>query len=1633
MSLLTACLDNPSANRSAGQSDSQGPSEDEQSPTDPTFGSRLNYLQNGSIKSSGALTISKSQSDFFYLGGREVHEFIKSQGAQKNVLCMATYFHTSTDQTVLISTLTPQSFVNFQTSEREHYYLINSIDQNQTRSFCQKAGFMEMLDQEFPSSNYAWELSEACPNCPLNTYQSQPLELFSSSGQKIEQIDTSYLSFRLTNQGASSDIGGSCSSSSHCRALGYDCCSGGQCVNDFQLKDGAEDYPQSFREEAALAILENPSAIFDYPELYHICTIAPYPPPNNPPDIDSDREAQEMMREKRELYECTNPIEGEMGICSIHFDDVSIDDTNQYQTRPDDRSFISTYRGTQGIPNYSLVEAIYAGETLYESGTTPLDGFNIGSGNDNLTSPLTVTLNRAPPNRAINDRLTLRYKVDASCELLNQNIARCRKHYIQGQNKGKVTDHFPGSDNFRLPNYADTNRVIQVQVDGEQKIRGQQWSLTTSPPSVSFQGDNIQVFDTQEVIITFFVDLEFNDVFQSQRNARERINQMCGCTNVECNLKKKIDPSNGNIDYVCDYPDPILPEPPDQQIIMMSSKATPHRYFDQSGLFHSNPNANTVQQEGESFSYQSGNLLKPNNVEKYVGFNEIYGSYNFTATSALPARTVHIKPGTTYDIYVDTGNFNTCHFCGNDYYSNLTRLFPNNFSNPGGGFRPNENSSSKLNPGSIRADDMIFGRACFVPATMIPWTHLPDATSQQQRLSRLKAQHFLFSNGYQRDWYGFDYGSVIGSFDGVKWFSIGNKRRIKSTSNKLFLAINAYFGDLTNTATYSISINEMTPSSVGGSMITDDHNSSGAQCRQFHVCQTDSDCASQLGWEYTCENISQVRTLWPTFDINAREIPGEHFEERLTNLFNIRDGGQRRCVYRGRGAPCSTNYGVATTTNTYSRTDSTQPGLLTCSTNNHCQRISAGVPNEDFNNRITRYGKSVKHQNASGEVEDISNEFGLDSRIIGRPYNYQGNEAAVVRTYDTGTNNNINAICLPGRDPNASTIAQSHMNRPSNENLGDKVNAQGMTLSSSFDLRYKNSCPLFNDQSGQYLYKTLSSNTSLSNSQLTRAARLQAISTNALSIFQEEGLVGLPLTKNFELDFIDEISYQEHRCLRAPGSVCHTEMDCAPNPIIASKLRNLNYDEEQDYNLLNRYEVEFWQQELICSQEYEPFEDDFDLKNNRCCRETGKNLTVGTYIDQTDFTNTLRQFPNFNPVAVPGIDISYSSPRRYSRNSIVSDLIGTSNYPPLESTRRGQCIGASGCKNFDEVRNQWRTLSKINERTCCSGHWIRHFHQENGGGYRWGPSKHQRVQKEGLRCYNWNQCTNPINQCEHGSFTCSHTETPDDINCLIRGTSLGQAKPIFQFYNKLELLGIPQVELSYNDNEIRCSVSPDDQQASSLFGPVNRDGDSLVTPDGDGDFTHGNDLDPTLYVSALHENNFNESLKMTFSKDQFSCCLPPGTLLDDGTDPSVCCTGFINQQTGRCALPDYTNVSLFYNRYVSSAAKDLNLGLFDPDTGYINSPSIVEQLACLQNICASGVLARGVALSNLKVPGHEAENDNYFIRRFIDGNNQSTNFEGKADLFDAGLRWNNQLYCVPEELLELSQESSLQVISCGGI
>ncbi|GAB4410327.1 MAG: hypothetical protein OHK0056_13180 [Bacteriovoracaceae bacterium] len=1540
--------------------------------------------------------------------GSEVHKFI-SNLQTTTTQCLVVPFLTLNK--ILIVASSPRSITNFTTGSVEYYYNMLPNDKVANQTFCQKTGVINQMNVLYPGKSLVYSFGDLCTTCSGSAIASSSVSLFTNSGTKVSDVTTASLSIKVTTTPVIDDSLVSCSSSATCKAKGYDCCSLGQCVKDKQLKStvdqSSSDYLQALQD-----ILANPSNIYKYPNYYYLCSSEVYPSPTPTPGTNPNEEAQQRFFSLKELYDCINPSVGEMGFCTTTVTNVKTSGTTIFETGADDRNFNSTYSGTSSLPLHSIDKIEYAGETLFENSTFLKSGISIGpggngTGNDNLTDTQVINLTYTPAVSAPHDTLKIRYKIDASCTIVNSSLAKCYKVYVQGQNVGEITDHYPASNEFILPYYADINKTIKVEVDETTKLNGSHWQLVqTAPARIKFIGTGLQVYDTQVVKITYFVSLTDNNVMQSKRTALEAVKNMCQCADLTCNLKPVLDNNNKTVDYVCSYPDSNQGSVPLQQTVLLSAKTAPHRYYDQLGVYQSAITPDTTKQEGTAFEYTKGNLLKPNNVSTTIGFNEIYGSFTVSFDSAKPAKEVRVEKGKSYDIFVDSGTFSTCFYCGSDYYSNLARIFPQNFLSNGSGYVPDPKVSSKMTTNTYRGDDLLFGRACFVPATMIPWTHDTDSDRQQQRLKRLSAQHFLFANGYQRDWYGFDYGSVIGSFDGVRWFSIGNQRRIKATSTKLFLAINAYYADQTIDSTFTVTVSDASTVPFAGSTVTNDFNSDGAECQKYHVCSADKDCIAQLGPDYVCESVTTLNSKWPQFDDNALEVPGVELVQNLYTLFEASAGGSKRCVYRGRGSICTGDYSNIDPSTVYNNSD--RPGTHMCSANNYCQRFTQGTPQAKFNNRIARYAKSVAVQNASSDVPySDADTVGMGARILGRPYNWNGTEVINTAAQSALTNNNVASICIPGRNPEDNQLKNSHSAATTSSYLGDQVNGIGMTLDTvTNNPAYLSSCgPL--DSFGNYMSKTVTNlSLLLSDSSISRRAGRDYVPTNSLKIL--ESLSGNQLVKVFEDEQITSPMYQENRCLRAPGSSCFSDLECAANKIISDRVANIDSTNPTVQALLNKYEIKFWQERLVCAQEKLPTEEGFDVKNNRCCREMGNTITVGSYIDHT--VETSRQ--NFTTIDVPGIDSALDAPSRSTRVSTVYDLLSdTATYPALVAAAKDQC--STACSSSSILDKQFNTLSAIGERTCCTGHWVRNFDKtQNGGGHKWGPGKMQTIPKESFRCLNWVQCG--TGTCGSGSgFTCDHVDEPDDPSCFARSTPSSEAKLIFDWINTIELRGIPQIKIKGPDfEEIRCKVDPTDQSSPPIA--------TLLPP---GILTEGNTkeyenpLSGSQYFSAIDDANFNSSnTKKVFSEDELVCCQPLGAKLSLGADPNLCCSGFTvsDGKNDICKMPDYTNLSIYFNKYVSSGAKGLSPSLFDNETGFIKSASTVEQLACQVKACASGTLARGVSLSNLKVPGQTGSDK--LIKRFIDGSDLSNNFSGLADLYDAGLRWNDNVYCVPAEL-----------------
>ena len=180
------------------------------------------------------------------------------------------------------------------------------------------------------------------------------------------------------------------------------------------------------------------------------------------------------------------------------------------------------------------------------------------------------------------------------------------------------------------------------------------------------------------------------------------------------------------------------------------------------------------------------------------------------------------------------------------------------------------------------------------------------------------------------------------------------------------------------------------------------------------------------------------------------------------------------------------------------------------------------------------------------------------------------------------------------------------------------------------------------------------------------------------------------------------------------------------------------------------------------------------------------------------------------------------------------------------------------------------------------------------------------------------------------------------------------------------------------------------------------------------------------YYSATNYTQMNmpsNGLKKVFSENEFNCCIPSGQEVPDTTTPGQCCTGFAANINGpkRCCLPDFTNVTVYLNRYVSSEGRGLPDTAYDQQTGYIKDSGQVQLIAAQKNLCCSGRTMTGVAISQLPIPLegnlYNPPDSSNMTRRFnyrtdeVDNNTESGSV---GSVFDTGIRWNNHVYCVPE-------------------
>lgn len=811
------------------------------------------------------------------------------------------------------------------------------------------------------------------------------------------------------------------------------------------------------------------------------------------------------------------------------------------------------------------------------------------------------------------------------------------------------------------------------------------------------------------------------------------------------------------------------PLPFEDRDVIVNARTTPHRFFNDSNeeytLEEPLPDGASTLQEGTEFTYLDDERLFP--VNGSFNMNSILGSIDVNLTKARPAKVIDVEFDQVYMLAAIDGFYTPCPNCSKDtWFSNFT-AFPS--TTQGHGVRASGYTTSRnefgTNSSLANYEDLIFGRACWVPPTMIPFSHsaIDGNNAQDQRLNRLQTQAALYVNGYQRDWFGFNKGALIGSFDGVSWFAIGKSRVARATSDKLYLAINAPFADLSNPNDLTVHVAEYDFISTAAKYdykdtaeINDVDQNDGGLCQKYHQCDTDTDCITQLGWEYSCVNVTQSQTKWPKFEpLGSLEV---NDDERVGNIIEFLNQGElppdtpssKRCVYRGAGAPCRIDYDNITNVNLRRS--------LACAPNFYCASITSNV----FNNEVARFGNSI-----DAILEAKNHLIGRDANQLGRPKDYIGASnalpTAVISTLQENfremdsTIANQEGLCVPGKllpeyngrssTDNIDQIAQQKESDPNGRT--DYISQISGCNSTIYNIDRYASCPIIGED-GNYMHTTndyidgtidvlltdLGLEFELGIRQGTQFYSLQqnvcGLENIDSSTAVGPGALEETLRDNsaFELIYGRDLASDDtqiepilaqNACFRRAGAVCHTDLDCAPGKKHFEIIDVINPD-----IFGNDAERKYWEEYLVCGQrDKEPIIDvedpstfeafnEWDMSNNRCCREVGNDITIYSEdIPNVDESQGLRTdyYGGVNP----------ENPNRYSRFMVASPLMSTAglnsddaheasvlirpNGNTEHNTATGELLNAINITND----KQWVPISEAAGRTCCGGGWVRKF------------------------------------------------------------------------------------------------------------------------------------------------------------------------------------------------------------------------------------------------------------------------------------------------------------------------------------
>lgn len=1283
-------------------------------PSDPD---NIFWQDNGVL--SNILTIDETASkNIFIYSDYLSDEFIKDDLITSPICAIAT-FQATLDKTPkeLRVLLIPQSSYNPTKGKTVRYYKTNLSDEamNQNCNLTKFDKINSTYNQvPYSSSNVANKLEDICTNClniitslkfkiyetHLTTAQGPDLVTYTNGliAEYDNQKGFQNLVLRVDMNNNSSNNSPSCNNTD-CQAQGFDCCLSGQCV-----KDGGQKNTRTEVQQIATD-LGDPSYLtqFDYAQAQKVTNPLIY------------------LQYPQYYYICLEnvPNDGSSGPLD-----------------PSDPAGDARKRLKEMISDYYCIEELKTNSVA--------DPFHTDPWNGSISASTYKVCNQsddpgADPDMFYKDVMSRMYK-HCGCvsDTYNEQVANCPKYTY------KPIYNTSGSD-FKLTDL---------------------YTLMTNE-SVSSP-------------------LNIEDLADETDIAR-----------IEC-VSPEVDPNN-------------LPFA-DMDVIV-NSKTAPHRFFDantNSGEsieitdMNDLPVGASGEQEGDTFQYLDDQKVFPLNGQ--FNMNSILGQMTVDLSQARPATMVSLEFDKMYYIATIEGFYTPCPSCAKDYW--FPNFSPNPTTTQGVGLQSIGYTTRRDAWGSNTTfgnyEDTIFGRACWLPPTMLPFSHNENADQQTQRLNRLKTQAAYYSNGYQRDWFGFNKGALIGSFDGVSWFAVGKGRVVKSTTDKLFLAINAPFADLAQYNDHLVSVQEwdfITTAPQYDYNPDEDINSvfqnEAGLCQRNHQCENDSDCITQLGWEYSCVDVNQYQTKWPRFTAEgSKEIANDSATGSIISFLNqgeLPSGtSSKKCVYRGAGAPCRVNYD--------SITDAGQRRALACAPNFYCAALTSG---STFNYEIARFASVLE------DVSESKNHyFGREANHLGRPKQYLGTTGLGSLPSDVQTAIDANlttldatgsgdfGLCRPGKSlpdyQGITSTANSNFTEqqkdPDLEYRTDFISQiSGCNSALYTNLRYS-SCPMIGED-GNYVHLTdeyISDTTIIEsinpNNYITSTglAQIYGHSQNScgMEILSSGTGYGAGITANTLKDYSafksleagplseSKVHYEptlvRDACYRKAGAVCHTDLDCSPNYKHADLIDILN-----PALFGNDAEKKYWQEYLVCGQGNKeplvPSDPDFntyDITNNRCCREIGKEITMysedmpGVTESQGLQTN---RFGGYHP----------SDPNRYSRyNNLSTHFIDESSRLPsggfIRPSANSEASAGGNLTNVINILNgnQWKTINGSAKRTCCGGGWIRKFAD---GTNNWMVNR-LNLDVTNFKCLNFN--TPLVNTDSPEPFGLTNTENNQDSQNL---------------------------------------------------------------------------------------------------------------------------------------------------------------------------------------------------------------------------------------------------------------------------